>query len=250
MASLIKNTQRSKLVTFIVWRNRGEEREHDYETVCRVLRDLHIKAALSPLHDSDTYSESDVEEWRERHKDKDGKVMTEDGRGVPLVPPEVGQPKPPHWHVICTFGGPKSLDQLRRMFEPLHVRAFYTVESKDGLLRYFCHLDDPDKAQYDRQDVTAFGGMDLSALYDVAASDERQAMFDLIDLCSGLESELNPGAFIVTRFCDLVRIARQHEDRPELFKAVLDRSSFWGLFLSSLRQPREWERARTGETEG
>lgn len=248
MARLITGKTRAKLATFIVWRNEGEEREHTYRQVCILLRSLHIKAALSPLHDQDTYSAEDVDDWHERHKDNDGRPLTHDARGAELVPPEVGQPKPAHWHVLVTFGGPKSYQQLADMFAPLHVKAFYNVESKDGLLRYFCHLDDPDKARYELDGVTGFGGIDLSALYGVSASDQREAMFELIDLCGGRVSDLNPHGLLVTRFCDLVRIARNAEDRPELFTCVLEKSSFWGLYLGSLKAPHELRRGH-GEAE-
>lgn len=235
MAHIIQPTERQRTCCFIVWRNEGEATEHTWEQVRTVLDRSKVKVACSPLHDSDLYDDEDVQDWEERHKDKDGNIPEHDARGERLVPPEVGSPKPAHWHVLVKYKGNKTLKQMRDAFGELGVSVFYTVDDADVMLRYLAHRGWPNKFQYDLDGVTAFGGYDLSALYGVSRSEQMNAVGELMDCACGVVCDLNPTGVAITNFASLANVAKD-SGRPELFEAIYSGANFFGLYLKSLRE--------------
>lgn len=107
------------------------------------VQDTRARAFVSPLHDSDKH--------------------------------ESGEPKKPHYHVQVMFGGKKSLKQVREMFG--HIAANGYVEdckSLEGYARYLCHLDNPEKAQYQISDVRELNGADYLGTIKVPGSNRKE----------------------------------------------------------------------------
>lgn len=109
------------------------------------LKDTHLKILVSPLHD--------------KCKKKDG------------------TPKKPHYHIEVLYDGKKSVDNVLDDFAGVGIANDYieVVASARGYARYLCHLDDPDKYQYDVNDVIALGGVDYFKL--IAGVDDKYAIF-------------------------------------------------------------------------
>lgn len=93
-----------------------------------IISDWHIEAFLSPLHDKDINA--------------------------------TGEAKKPHYHLLVKFQGLKSDDQVKKMFEEVNGVGLEKVKSYIGMARYLCHLDNPEKFQYNKSDVFCFGGLD------------------------------------------------------------------------------------------
>lgn len=86
------------------------------------LNDYHVAALVSPLHDRDTNPS--------------------------------GEPKKPHYHVMLIFEGPKEFEtQVKPIFDDIGGVGREMVNSARGYARYLCHLDNPEKAQYDPAEV-------------------------------------------------------------------------------------------------
>lgn len=73
--------------------------------------------------------------------------------------------KKPHWHVMIMFGtnAKKSWDrQIKPVVTEIFGEKGYTqkinIQSPQGYARYLCHIDNPEKAQYNKDDVICFGG--------------------------------------------------------------------------------------------
>ena len=119
------------------------------------LKELLIESAVSPLHCYDKDPDSDEKYY-----------------------------KKPHYHVVLTLGsgGKKSIRQWFTLLDPIRdyiaiapfdkgdsdlesvVKAFNLdnkVHKMRSLLRYFAHMDNPEKYQYDLCDCRCFGGFDL-----------------------------------------------------------------------------------------
>ncbi len=71
-----------------------------------------------------------------------------------------GEPKKAHYHVLFCFEGVKRVDQVKPLFESFGGVGFEIVQSLRGYARYLCHLDNPEKHQYNPEDVTCFCGAD------------------------------------------------------------------------------------------
>ncbi|MBZ4027453.1 MobV family relaxase [Lactobacillus johnsonii] len=73
--------------------------------------------------------------------------------------------KKPHWHVMLSADGPITLKAVEKIIEPLNVPAPQKVGSGRGMIRYFIHLDNPEKYQYSRDEIVAHGGADVERSY-------------------------------------------------------------------------------------
>lgn len=102
------------------------------------MRAAHVRGFISPCHDQD--------------------VLVD------------GSPKKKHWHVMWLFDGKKSRAQIDALREacvgPDFNRGLEDIHTVGAYARYLCHMDDPDKAQYEKNQVVCLGGAD----YDLAAS--------------------------------------------------------------------------------
>lgn len=97
-----------------------------------LLNDSHVPCFVSPLHDKD-------------------------------INPD-GSQKKPHYHVLLIYEGVKTVDQVQAVRDEVGGVGWETVGSQRGYVRYLCHLDNPEKAQYNKDDVKAFGGLDYRSI--------------------------------------------------------------------------------------
>lgn len=97
-----------------------------------LLNDTHCPAFVSPLHDKD-------------------------------VNPD-GAPKKAHYHVMLLFDSVKTVEQAQAIRDAVGGVGWERIASQRGYIRYLCHLDNPEKHQYAKSDVKAFGGLDYFAM--------------------------------------------------------------------------------------
>lgn len=128
---------------------------------------------VSPLHDRDRFTLEDILEMRE-HGGADAHFP---GLVVYQRLPKVGDLKKPHFHGMIKFASKQTPQAVLRFLAPLRVNFVIALgnknndESKDslswrGYARYLTHRDNPEKAQYDPNDVKVFN----APCYNVAAA--------------------------------------------------------------------------------
>lgn len=123
---------RARVWTFILWK---ESMDPDSENI---INNFHVPFCMSPLHDKD---------------------FNEDG-----------SPKKPHYHVILNFSGVKSFDQVKEITDACKGQFPVRVNDIFGLTRYLIHLDDPDKAPYNKSDIISHGGYDVDFYFEMPNS--------------------------------------------------------------------------------
>lgn len=94
-----------------------------------------------------------------------------------------GTVKKPHWHIILTFEGKKSYEQIVDMLSPLNCPIPQRVQSIRGATRYLCHMDNPEKYQYPRSDIVAHGGYDLDTALKLSSSQRYAVVRDMQKYC-------------------------------------------------------------------
>lgn len=126
------------------------------------------------------YPDSAPENWREQLRD-----MLVPGFISPLHDKDVnadGTPKKPHWHVILTFKGLKSYEQVKAITDKLNAPAPQICKDTRAYARYLCHLDNPEKAQYEPAQVENMCGTDY--LENIrSAADTDTALNEMMDWC-------------------------------------------------------------------
>lgn len=147
-----------------------------------ILTQHHVPAFISPLHDKD-------------------------------VNPAGNEPKKPHYHVMLMFEGKKSIEQAKSIFSSIGGVGCEVVQSLRGYARYLCHLDNPEKAQYNAEQVTSFCGADYMGTIGLAI-DKYKAIAEMEEFCERVKC---------TSYSLLSKYARMH--RPDWYRMLCDCAS-------------------------
>lgn len=95
-----------------------------------------------------------------------------------------GELKKLHGHLVFSYQGNKSFEQMDEIARALRAPAPQRVNSLTGAVRYLTHMDNPEKYQYDSKDIRVFGGFDLEACLALSTGDKRQNLREMIDYIS------------------------------------------------------------------
>lgn len=165
-----------------------------------ILSGLFVPAFISPLHDSD------------------------------MNP--TGEPKKPHYHVVIMFDNVKTMEQAKEIFEKIGGVGCEKVNSIRGYARYLCHLDNPEKAQYDQSNVRSMCGADYPSVIGLA-TDKYKAIGEMIDFCQ----EHN-----IYSYSDLLEYSRYNHF--DWFRVLCDNGT---VVIKEYLKSRLWTLERTGE---
>ncbi len=94
-----------------------------------------------------------------------------------------GEDKKEHYHVVIMFESTKTAEQAIEIFTKIGGVGCEKVNSIRGYARYLCHLDNPEKAQYNQDDVHCLGGADYFATIGLP-TDKYKAIKEMIDFCN------------------------------------------------------------------
>lgn len=145
-----------------------------------------------------------------------------------------GEQKKPHWHVMLTFKGLKSLAQVKEITEALNAPAPQECKDVRAYARYLCHLDNPEKAQYQISDVESLGGADYLDKIKCAA-DTDTALSEMMDWC------MEQGCYSFYRLSNYAR-----KNRSDWFRVI---TSSRTVFLTAWLKSMEWEAKNGGLSE-
>lgn len=135
------------------------------------LADVKVPALVSPLHNRDVNANGEV--------------------------------KKDHYHVMLMFQSVKSQPQVKVIVASFGGVGTEYVQSQRGYARYLCHLDNPEKAQYEPKDVKQLcGAMAYSELVSSEA-DKKSMVKQMLAFCR------DNGIY---EFCDLAYYAMDERE--------------------------------------
>lgn len=137
-----------------------------------------------------------------------------------------GEQKKPHHHFLFIFDSVKSPDQVKEIADYLHAPIPMKQDSAVGAARYLCHLDNPEKAQYNPVEVLEFGGADYLSLIN-RTSDKYRLISEMMDWCD------EQGQY---SYAALMRFARKENE--EWFRALCDNC---GWAMKEYMKSSQWE---------
>lgn len=126
------------------------------------------------------YPESAPENWKDYLAELKSPVFISPLHDKDINPD--GELKKPHYHVMLMFEGKKSEEQISEIYTAIGAVGNEKVISMRGYARYLCHLDNPEKYQYDPEQVTSYGGADYHMTIGLAI-DKYKAIGEMIDFC-------------------------------------------------------------------
>ena len=121
------------------------------ENWVETVNDLHFKWVQSPLHDQDVNAD--------------------------------GSPKKPHYHGLLMFDAIKNVNQVSDVLKDafgeadgsiVGVATPQKVTDRCAMVRYFAHMDNPDKVQYDVNDIVGHNGADPAEILRYSATETRE----------------------------------------------------------------------------
>ena len=141
MKNTNNSTNRTRNYACIVYPESAPENWRD------IVAALHIPILISPLHDRDTMPD--------------------------------GSPKKEHYHLIALFQSVKSRRQAEEIFKSFSGIGAEAVNCVTAYARYLVHLDNPEKAQYSKEDVVALSGANFEAVSYIP-DDDLKIIQDMI----------------------------------------------------------------------
>lgn len=167
-----------------------------------IIKASHIKTAISPLHDKD------------------------------LNP--TGDEKKAHWHIMLEYESLKSYDQVKELSDLINATIPQIVQSPVGMIRYFIHKDNPEKFQYNWEDITIYNGFDLGK-YD--SYTEQEIDYIIADITQFIDDNQ------ILEYADLIALVRDkklgHFD--DWYRIVRKNTIFFNSYVTSRRnQHKEW----------
>lgn len=134
-----------------------------------------------------------------------------------------GEPKKAHYHVILSFGSPTTFNNVSNLSEEFHGTIPIRLESVGGYFRYLTHKDNPEKAQYNEDEIRLLNGFDpVQLLTETELTSLIKQVVNII--------ELND----ICEFDDLVKYLNSH-DLHDCFISVEKHPYFISLYLKSKR---------------
>lgn len=115
-----------------------------------ILNDYHVPAFVSPLHEFDVNASGEI--------------------------------KKAHYHVMVMYDSLKSVSQAKEFFSAIGGVGCEVVNSIRGMARYLCHLDNPEKYQYNAVEVKSFGGADYASVVELE-TDRVKIIADMQEWC-------------------------------------------------------------------
>ena len=87
--------------------------------------------------------------------------------------------KKAHFHVIACYSGPTSFNVVRALTDSLHCPIPQPLEQVRGYYRYFTHLDNPEKFQYDAGRIQCLNGFCITDYVELTKSEVLRIKQDL-----------------------------------------------------------------------
>lgn len=136
-----------------------------------------------------------------------------------------GEAKKSHYHVLIMFDGVKTSEQAQSIFTLIGGVGCEVVQSIRGYARYLCHLDNPEKAQYNVDNVKSLCGADYASTIGLA-TDKYKALGEMQDFCE---------RYNVVSFYLLSKYARIH--RSDWYRILCDCGS---VYMREYLKSKQW----------
>lgn len=146
-----------------------------------------------------------------------------------------GQPKKSHHHTLFMFDSVKTPEQFTEFLKGIFgqsdtgsiigVATPQTVTDRCALVRYFAHMDNPEKVQYDVNEIKGHNGADPAEVL-------RYNQTETLEMMSAIEQFIDEKN--ITEYSDLCRLIRK--DRLEWYSVVATRNTVhFNAYIRSCR---------------
>lgn len=163
------------------------------ENYLEILQQTGLEVAISPLHNKDLDQEKEL--------------------------------KKAHYHVLLCFPGPTTYKKVCSITQKLNATIPQRVLSVKGIYRYFTHKDNPEKYQYDEQEIVCLNGFDSENFVAMTTSQIKMIVRELTDII------LNKN---ILEYVDLIDFLVTNE-MYDFLDVASTKTIYFNTLISSLR---------------
>lgn len=113
-----------------------------------LIDELHIPWIESPLHEEDYPEETDSR---------------------------------PHHHIAVMFEGKKSFEQIKEISDLTNSPIPQPIKNMRSMIRYFVHMDQPEKKRYDISELIGHGGADVAEYLTPTRTSRHEFISEMMD---------------------------------------------------------------------
>lgn len=137
----MQNTDRGNYWALIIWADNIEQHPDWKEKLIATF----IRMCISPYHDKDVWSNDDII----RHPDMEEYIKE-----------HLGEQKKPHYHVLIHCDANTTFKTMKDLISSLDIGTKYPIliRAPYGYYHYLTHDYNPEKAQYDCNDIKHYNG--------------------------------------------------------------------------------------------
>ena len=152
---------------------------------------------------------------------------------------EIDEPKKPHYHVMVCFDGPTTYNTMLEYAKRVGAanEAVQAVGSVRGIVRYFCHKDNPDKYQYSEDVVQCRNGFDPSDYFCLTITEQKVFKRKVIQFIQDNDIE---------EYADLIDILMD-TDEVDMFDIASQNTFFFTQYIRSRRNKKVMKKVRSEE---
>lgn len=158
-----------------------------------LLQSTGIQAAISPLHDKD-------------------------------INPD-GQPKKAHYHVIITYSNTTTYNSVKELTDRFNCPIPQPLEQVRGYYRYLTHKDNPEKFQYNEDDITTINGFDILEYVELTTTEVNKIKVEIQKLIRDN---------LITEYADLMDLLLD-SDLKNYWDVASNHTYFFDKYISSIR---------------
>ena len=137
------------------------------------------------------------------------------------------------------YDGNKSYEQIKEITDSLGQPIPQKVQNIRGVIRYLAHIDNPEKAQYDKDSIEGHGGIDIQSYLRAQSTDRYSILREMTEYIREHD---------IIEYCDLVDVALS-EHYEDWFPLLADTNCMYiSSYISSRRNSKRMPvNAITGE---
>lgn len=151
------------------------------------------------------------------------------------------EPKKPHYHVILCYSGPTSFNVVKALTEQLNQPIPQALESVKGAYKYLTHENNPEKAQYDKNDITYLNGFDISDYADMTKAELTRLIRDIHQII--IDNDF-------LEYSDLLDWLMYNDESNELYSVAYSHTILFNSYISSKRHKQGGERTEVENNGG
>lgn len=138
---------------------------------------------------------------------------------------EIEEIKKAHYHILLCFNGPTTYNRVNKICEKLNSPIPKRVLSPIGLIRYFTHKDNPEKYQYNEDDIKGLNGFDYKEFIGLSVTQQNQMKIAVCKLIKNIG---------IKEYKELIDYLIENQ-LNDMFSIVSDKTIFFNTYLTSKR---------------